>query len=204
MGDLGQWFSSLFAVRGVTPTHRVGQIVAAWADPRSCRPVNHGRAGRQGAPTHARRGRCALGPPAGAQGSSRARRAGAAPGRARATDRLEPHAASSPATCPAASDGQIEASAARAPRSARIASSRTASTSRTRRPRHASLQYRIDAQSRAHFLRHVMRRPHDAHGLAAGSVRAVLMTLVEESTHQHPVRRGLSLGPPVCHDEASR
>lgn len=85
----------------------------------------------------------------------------------------------SPATWPAASDGQIEASAARAPRSARIASSRAASTSRTRRPRHASLQYRIDAQSRAHFLRHVMRRPHDAHGLAAGSVRAVLMMLVE-------------------------
>lgn len=68
----------------------------------------------------------------------------------------------------ATSEGQIVASLDRASSKDRILSSSSLSVALTLRRRQVSLQYLTSSQFFSHFLRHSIRRPHDAHTLSAG------------------------------------
>lgn len=96
----------------------------------------------------------------------------------------------SPPIALAASEGQMVASFARWPRSVTMVSSSLRSVASTPCRRQASEQYLTDSQSRAHFARHSMRRPQEAHDLSAGGVDAA--------------ERDLCAISPVCTKKARR
>ena len=98
-----------------------------------------------------------------------------------------------PATRRAASHGQMVAVRARWSRSSRIAASSASSSGRRPRRRHVDEQYFTASQSRSHFLRHVIVRPHATHDLAAGA--AGMTPVFPIGRRVEPLEAAVARGP---------